>query len=537
MSCYRVDDYYKVSFDYDKEKVDQIKTVRGRRWEKPYWYVPVNRHTTAQLKELGFLDQEYVEDYHEPDPDFSFFDELPLRGYQKESITRMIKDFHMSGIFADEMGLGKTAEAILAVWSLRKNKKALPALVVCPAFLKTTWEREINKWTRGEATVKILNGKKPADNFKVNTDFTIINYEIISAWYKTLKNRPFRTILVDECHRLKHWYTKWTKAIRGLAFDIKNHIGLSGTPIDNRPIDFFIPLTIFAPGLFNDQTDFGMRYCDPRPNKYTGYIYDGASNTKELHEKLKTAMIRHLKADVLDDLPSKRRIVIPVSVSLGSYKRKANEIMSKSESSDADAMVWIEACKQAAVEVKMNAAIDYIKEFLESGKKLVVYAYHKAALDRIKEAFPDCVRIDGSVPSGKRQELVDRFQEDPDCRLFIGNIQAAGTGITLTAASDTLTIEFGWIPGEHAQAEDRVHRISQKADSITAQYLVAEGTIEEEIMAILDRKMADLSEVLDGKEIDPSSLFESLLKKYKFADKKQKKSKKAKEQPAMAMAM
>ena len=182
---------------------------------------------------------------------------------------------------------------------------------------------------------------------------------------------------------------------------------------------------------------------------------------------------------------------------------------------NASGLAFIEKCKQAAARGKMPFVIEYIENYLSSGKKLVVFGVHVFVMDMLEKAFKGrVVRLDGSVTGIKRQQAVDAFQGDDDIRLFIGTIKPAGRGHTLTEASDTLTLEFEWTPGKHDQAEDRVHRIGQKADSVNALYMIAEGTIDEYFMEIIDTKRSVLSQVLDGKEAESVGMLKYLMQKY-----------------------
>lgn len=179
----------------------------------------------------------------------------------------------------------------------------------------------------------------------------------------------------------------------------------------------------------------------------------------------------------------------------------------------AEALTRIGELKRLAVRGKLKECIEWIEDFLESGEKLVVFAVHKFVIDALMEKFADrAVKIDGSVSN--RQAPVDAFQNDDNVRLFVGNIQAAGVGITLTAASNTCFLELGFSPSLHDQAEDRVHRIGQTADSVTAWYLLAAGTMEEEIAELIDAKRKVVTKVLDGQDVDEESMLSELMKKY-----------------------
>ena len=144
-----------------------------------------------------------------------------------------------------------------------------------------------------------------------------------------------------------------------------------------------------------------------------------------------------------------------------------------------------------------------------------MFCTHKKQVDLLKAHFKhQAVRLTGETSHKKRKQAVERFQDNDTVRLFIGNIKAAGVGITLTAASNTCFVELGWSPGEHLQAEDRVHRIGQEADAVTAWYLVAQATVEEEIAGLLDSKQKILSQILDGEEVEAGSVLTELLEKY-----------------------
>ena len=167
-----------------------------------------------------------------------------------------------------------------------------------------------------------------------------------------------------------------------------------------------------------------------------------------------------------------------------------------------------------AVEAKLPHAIEWIDDFLDTGEKLVVFCTHKFVVDALmKEFSKEAVKLDGRTSGPDRQLAVDKFQNEPETRLFVGNIQAAGVGITLTAASSVAFLELPWTSGSLRQAEDRVHRIGQK-NAVNVYYLLAEYTIEEKIATLLDDKRKVLDSVLDGKETEDSSLIMDLIENY-----------------------
>jgi SWI/SNF-related matrix-associated actin-dependent regulator 1 of chromatin subfamily A len=270
---------------------------------------------------------------------------------------------------------------------------------------------------------------------------------------------------------------------------------------------------------------YAQKYCGARHNGY-GWDFSGATNTEELHEKLvNTIMIRRKKSEVLKDLPEKLRAFVPMElnnrdtyrnaeVDFINFVRQYKGQAAANRASNAQALAEIEGLKQLAVKGKMNQAIDWIENFLEVDGKLVVFAIHKFVIDMLMERFGNvAVKIDGSVSGVNRDQAVQRFQTDDATRLFVGNIRAAGVGLTLTAANNVVFLELPWTPGELTQAEDRCHRIGQQGN-VTINFLLAENTIEEKIARLIDNKQRVLDSVLDGKETEEESLLSELINQY-----------------------
>lgn len=220
----------------------------------------------------------------------------------------------------------------------------------------------------------------------------------------------------------------------------------------------------------------------------------------QLAEEIKVFMIRRTKEQVLKELPSKRRtnVLPPIS-----NRRDYNEALAEFKEWMADeekpywrnVLEWIETLKQKCTEGKLEAAKLWVKEFLETGNKLVLFCTHKSTIDFFMNEFK-AVKIDGSTSQNERERAVYMFQNDPDTRLFIGNIKAAGVGITLTTASSVAFIELDWTPAMHDQAEDRCNRIGQK-NSVNCYYLLAENNYDEDICRMLENKREVIDQVLD----------------------------------------
>jgi len=164
------------------------------------------------------------------------------------------------------------------------------------------------------------------------------------------------------------------------------------------------------------------------------------------------------------------------------------------------AFVKIGALKRITAEGKLKTMRTWVEDWLEATEeKLVIFTVHRSVLTSMKEWFPESAVVDGSISGHRRQQEVDRFQTQPDCRVLLGQLRAAGIGLTLTASSTVLFLEIGWTPAEHDQAEDRVCRIGQTSSKINAYYAIATSTIEEKILNLLSEKRQTISRVLDGR--------------------------------------
>lgn len=525
----------KVQFNFAKgdgrfgETVAKIKTLPDHRWiaEEKYWRVGLSLEGGKKLKEWGFEFssglQNWLDDLTKP------LDEkcLPLNSldsrlfsFQRTGVA-FIESRKGRALIADEMGLGKTAQAIS--W-LCLHPELRPVVIVCPASLKINWKRELELWGLKEEKIQIISGKK--NGYLLTGQIIIINYDILTPWLEAVMNYNPKVIIMDEIHYTKNSGAQRTSAAKRLAKKTSHVIGLSGTPIVNRPIEFFNSINMIRPDVFPSFWRFAHEFCGARHNGF-GWDFTGATNTNKLHNLLtETIMIRRLKRDVLKDLPDKIYGVVPFEIeNRKEYDKAASNIVDwilKNEgkekadkASQAEVLVEFEKLKQLATTGKIEAIKEWVTDFLESGEKLVLFATHTLTLDLLQKAFPKIsVRLDGSTSQGGRQEAVDRFQNDDEIRLFLGNIKAAGVGITLTAASNVGFVELPWTPGDYEQASDRLHRIGQK-NVVNVWTLVAQNTVEEDIAVILSEKQKVLAAVLDGKEVDENTVLSLLIQKVK----------------------
>lgn len=520
----------KITFPYNIADLDVVRSLPLRHYHSDgkFWTCPVSLEAVQKLRDAGFELHpkllEYLEQTTKTMDEVQAIEEVPgLKGrlfhFQAKGVG-FIEAKSGRVLIADEMGLGKTIQA-LAWLQLHSDKR--PAVVVCPASLKLNWKRETERWL-SDPKVQVLSGTaaQPIND----PDIVVVNYDILEDWLETLLGIHPQVLVIDECHLIKNGKAKRTKATIALGKAVPHVIALSGTPVINRPIEVYNALRLVNPTLFPNFWDFAQKYCGARHNGF-GWDFRGASNTEELHKILSsTVMIRRLKSEVLQDLPDKIRTYLPFEISnLSEYQEaEANFIEwlrqergeeSVEKASRANMLVKIEALKQLAVKGKLSQALEWVENFIETDGKLVVFAVHREVVDTLCGKFKDvAVKVDGSVSGEDRDKAVQEFQNNDKIRLFVGNIKAAGVGLTLTAASSVAFLELPWTPGELDQAEDRVHRIGQR-ESVNIYYLLANGTIEEKIASMLDRKRRVVDAVIDGKETEQESLLTELINAYK----------------------
>lgn len=426
-----------------------------------------------------------------------------------------------STLIADEMGLGKTVEAIAVI---NADATVESVLVVCPASLKLNWQRECERWLVRDMAVGVAGKTFPDD-----ADVVVINYDLLGKWEKELR-RDWDVLIVDECHYVKNKEAQRSKRL--YALQAARKLFLTGTPILNRPVELFPIVSHLAPDVFPKFWDFAQRYCAPIQTNF-GWDVTGASNLVELHEVLRgTIMVRRTKADVLKDLPPKRRQVIELAseavskliaaereawerhrTQLGALRSSARRVDDESGpgggDSDpearaalrrevAEAFGELSKLRHATALAKVPLVLEHLEAALQESPKIVVFAHHRDVVERLAEAFGDrAVTLTGGDSVERRQAAVDRFQTDPECALFIGSITAAGFGLTLTAASHVVFAELDWVPANMTQAEDRTHRIGQK-DSVLVQHLVLEDSLDASMVRTLLKKQEVIDAAVDG---------------------------------------
>lgn len=442
--------------------------------------------------------------------------------FQKAGIDYMVNQliFYRNAVMcADEQGLGKTIEAI-GVANVMGYRKLL---VICPALARLNWEIELNRWHIHSLGVNvILKGSDPI----LRTHSNIFSYDLA---FKAKRFRP-DLIIIDEAHYLKNRYTKrsllilgdpgrhetfdsWGRLVKarpsksGLIASGAPTILLTGTPVPNRPIEFWNILNWTAPDIINNwnRFRFEMRFAEKVYNKNGLIVKTKPKRTRELKIRLRGSgyMLRRLKKDVLPQLSNKRYKMV-----IFSQTKTTAKVLLKEQDFSAKEIIahgipvgsGISELRREMGLAKVPQSAEYIKNLLKEspGKKFLVGAYHidviKQLEERLGEFNPGVIR--GATPVGKRQKVINCFQSDSTTRVLIGQIRAAGTAITLTRAHDVILVEPAWLPGENDQFIDRVHRIGQ-TESVLVHYLVVEKSLCAKILGSAAHKKEDIEGVIN----------------------------------------
>ena len=446
--------------------------------------------------------------------------------YQREGIAYGLEKKRL--IIGDEPGLGKTLQSIGIV----DTANAYPCLVICPSSLKINWQREFEKFTDKSALV-LDNSVRTTWPYLLKMGMhhvAIVNYESLRKYFVwdikggksfRLKDvvfcpqiRMFRSVVIDESHRVKDPSAQQTIFTKGITTGKEWIILLSGTPVVNRPEDLVAQLSIMGRlQEFGGRTKFMADYCtDPKDKKA-----EPAVPLSVLSNQLyANCMIRREKAKVLPQLPDKTRVDLYVDINnvpeynlaaadLAEYLRQYTECTDWEirRKMRMEALVRFMTLRQLATLGKVAQAVDFIRTFLDSGKKLIVFCSLHEVVDALRKEFPRAVTVTGRDSVASKQAAVDSFQNNPDVQLIVCSIKAAGVGLTLTASSNVAFVELAWTYADCCQCEDRAHRIGQK-DNVTCYYLLGRGTIDQTIYSLIHKKKSIAAEIMNSDDDIPT---------------------------------
>ena len=435
------------------------------------------------------------------DIDYSKYGHRPPLTHQKEAIEKLVGSKRF--ILADDMGLGKTTSTIIA--ALETGVKKI--LIICPASLKINWQREIENYT--DRSVYISEGKK----FSTEDDFVIVNYDILKNFHDSdpkkrdsslLLQSNFDLVILDEAHMISNAQAQRTKIINSFVKEIKRVWLLTGTPMTSRPMNYYNLLNIIESPVAQNWMAFVIRYCQGyqfMAGKRKVWNVQGASNLEELRDRTSKQTLRRLKTEVLD-LPDK--IISPIYLRLSSkdYEEMMGEYYDWYENkSDESSSLTVQFSKLMKVRKiianeKIKHTIEFVENIIEQGKKVIIFTNFTDTLQMIHNHFgKQSVYLDGSCSKPQRQYAVDQFQDNEKIKVFVGNLKAAGVGLTLTSAEVVIMNDLSFVPAEHAQAEDRAYRYGQK-NNVLVYYPLFDNTIEGAIYDILNRKKQIINTVM-----------------------------------------
>ena len=425
--------------------------------------------------------------------DYSKYSHRPPLDHQKIAIEKLAGSKRF--ILADDMGLGKTTSTIIA--ALETGAKKI--LIVCPASLKINWQREIANYS--DRSVYIAESKK----FSTESDFVIVNYDILKNFHDTdpkkkeesiLIQSNFDIVILDEAHMISNVQAQRTKIINHFAKKINRVWLLTGTPMTSRPMNYYNLLNLIESPVAQNWKAYAIRYCQGyqfTAGKRKVWNVTGASNLEELRDRTSKQILRRLKEEVLD-LPDK--IITPVYLRLKSkeYENLMGEYFDwYDKNPDESSSLTVQFSKLMKVRKvianeKTKQTIEFVENILEQGKKVIIFTNFTDTLQTVYQHFgKQAVYLDGSCSNAVRQQAVDKFQNDEKVTVFVGNLKAAGVGLTLTAAEVVIMNDLSFVPAEHSQAEDRAYRYGQKSN-VLVYYPIYDNTIEAAIYDILNKK-------------------------------------------------
>jgi len=435
----------------------------------------------------------------------------PSRGIKKIEFSRETKgqcikvDAEDSLYVIDNYVVTHNTQSIV-MSILEKDEKTI---IICPKTLRLNWKIELSCFT-DEKKISII------DNKWVDNKIVIINYDKIHKYVNEIVKAKFKLVVSDESHYVKNG----TKSRRGKVFNkIANKSKvtwlITGTPMANKPMDFFNLLKICKHELGKNKGDFGRRYCDGKQTDF-GWDYSGASNLKDLHYRTQDVMLRRLTNEVIE-LPDKQRI--PYYLEFTSSQSKAylkavedkfQDIYNNVSNPDSEhyqknlfsgeGFIELSAKRMfcALEKLKDGSLIEILDNFISQGHKIVIFTNFTAVINFIKETYgKKCVILDGSVKEKQRQQNIEKFQTDSSIDICACNYIVGAEGTTLTSATIMIMNDLPFSPHLVLQAEKRIHRIGQK-NKVQIYFPIYKNTKDEEIFEAIKQKMEYINTAIDN---------------------------------------
>lgn len=482
------DDMIRIMVKNQKEVVDALTTIPRKKFN------PITRDYIIPRSDISKL---LIALPYDLETDIRYqlekVSRIPLN-HQEEASEFLID--RKKAILADEMGGGKTFSSIIA-----GNKVGGKKLVVCPSGLRYNWQKEISYTTDMNIDV-IEDGKQwihPAEN-----GWTIISYDLLKEHVSSVLNEGYSVAIFDEAHYCRAVDRKGkpksfrAKNLLSVADNVEYLFLLTGTPVVNGNKDLFILLKAIGHNLSYSWSRYSKRYCGAKLIG-KGWTYDGNSHEEELYSLLQYRMLRRLKDEFID-LPTKHREFVPVQVDLKEYHHKVEQYMNSKKTLTKEKgkhLVYLNAMRSIIAREKAKKSIQLADRLLEQGESVVIFTNFGSVVRQVENHYGDkVVRVTGEDSAKKRQEAVNKFQSG-EKRVIVCNIIAGGVGITLTRGSHLISNDFSWLPAEHLQSEDRIHRIG-KQEECFVHYMYTVDTIDEKMANTLEKRLNSISRTLNG---------------------------------------
>ena len=446
-----------------------------------------------------------------------------LRDYQVAGLNyfKTLDHYKFGGILADEMGLGKTLQTISFLLYKKENVKNTKSLIVTPTSLIYNWKSEFENFAP-DIKVLLIHGNKKEREKLLNT---IDEYDVVITTYATLRNdldfyetKVFDYFIIDEAQNIKNPISLSTNAVKSINSKVR--FALTGTPIENNLLELWSIFDFVMPGYLYSRNKFQDLF-----------IYD-EYNANNLRKLIKPFILRRTKSQVMTELPDK--IENKFFVELNKDQRKVysayvEEIKEKINNKDIktdkitmfsyltklrqlclDPSVLIEGYNKKSS--KTEATLEILKDYIEDNHKILLFSQFTSVLKNIGKELSknniDYYYIDGQTNALERLNLVNKFNEDEDVKVFLISLKAGGSGLNLTSADVVIHFDPWWNPAVENQSSDRAHRFGQK-NVVHVIKLIAKGTIEENIIKLQENKDKLIKDFIND-DLSNSGLLKSL---------------------------
>ena len=548
------DEWIWLGFSYDRVKVTSVKQVPGITWDAKTkaWRSPMTSvdealdfcrrfdlsvppELLAHADEVAERTSALIHASRATDADIEVAG-LPLLGYQRAGVQYALDARRC--FIADDMGLGKTIQSIATV----EAAGAYPVAVICPPSLVLNWKAEYAKWLP-EKNVAVVTDRKSFPD-KGTYDVVVLGWSNIAHWAEQVKGH--QALIADESHYAKSYDAQRTKAVVKVAKTVPADglvLALTGTPVTNKPAEYAAQLEMLGRLKdFGGKMGFYRRYCAAFRDKWGHWHLEGNSNLDELNEKLRsTCYVRRVKEQVLLDLPPvvhAPMVISGASAAMTEYRKaeanivewlveraaqiaeelgvsvKSAKVRARMAAESNEHLVRMSVLRRLAARAKMEAINEWVEQVVGEGRKVVIAAHHREIVDELSHRFGG-LRIQGGQDVAEVEEHKARFMKEScaEAPVIVLSIQAAKTGHTLTSAQDVLFVELPWNWADVEQTYSRCHRLGQKG-SVTATYMLAAGTVDEEIYDMVQRKRSVVAAATDGGEVERIEMASLLVDRY-----------------------